>query len=154
MSKFLLNFFVQIFKTLIYSKIKFYSKKKFRRFRPIRPFDSPWPTRFFLLSNRPLPLFPLGLGLSADPSRPLGPADRALVAPCRIIASHTRRRLQLRRLCPLHAWLISGPHLSSLTSGSVELGRTATTSRRSPRCPAPHLGCRPSRYSPRHHSPP
>jgi hypothetical protein len=117
---------------------------------PFRPSRGPL---IFLLSNRPLLLSPLGLGLSAGPSRPLGPADRAPVPPCRIAANHTGRRFQPHRLCPLCAWLAGGPHLSSLTSGSTELGRAATASRRSPRRPAPHFGCRPSCYSPHHHPP-
>jgi hypothetical protein len=89
---------------------------------PFRPSRGPL---VFLLSNRPLPLSPLGLGLSAGPSRPLDPSDHAPVAPCRIAASHTGRCLQPRRLCPLRAQLTGGPHLSSLTSGSTELGRAA-----------------------------
>jgi hypothetical protein len=149
MSKFLLNLLVQISKALVYSKIKFYSEKNFSvAFGPAMAHS------FFLLSNWPLPLSPLGLGLSAGPSRPLGLADLAPVAPCRIAASHTGRHLQPRRLCTLHARLTSGPHLSSLTSGSAELSLDATASHRSPHRPARHLGCRPSRYSSRHHSPP
>jgi hypothetical protein len=64
-----------------YIKKKFYLEKNFSSVSA-----QPRPTHFFL-SNRLLHLSPLGLGLSAGPSRPLGPADRAPVAPCRIAAS-------------------------------------------------------------------
>jgi hypothetical protein len=59
MSKFLLNLLVQIFKALVYSKIKFYSEKNFpRHFRPTRSFG---PVFF---SSPP----PLGHGLLAGPA--------------------------------------------------------------------------------------
>jgi hypothetical protein len=48
------------------------------------------------LFHRPFPPSPLGLCLSTGPSRPLGPADRAPVAACRIATSHTGRRLKPR----------------------------------------------------------
>jgi hypothetical protein len=41
MSKFLLNLLVQISEALVYSKIKFYSKKKFSHFRPNQPSSQP-----------------------------------------------------------------------------------------------------------------
>jgi hypothetical protein len=140
---------IGIFKNSIFIQKRIFSVA----FGPSALSSQPRPTHFSLLSNQSLPLSPLGLGLSAGPSRPLGPADRALVAPCRIAASHTGRCLQPRCLCPLRAWLTGGPHLASLTSGSTELGRAATFFRRSPHRPAPHLGCRLSHYSPCHYFP-
>jgi hypothetical protein len=95
-----------------------FGKEFFRRFRPIQPFGPAAAHLFFF--NRPLPLSPLGLGLSAGPAHPLGPANHALVAPCPLAASLTGKRLQPRCLCPLRARLIGGPHLSSLTSGSTQ----------------------------------
>jgi hypothetical protein len=54
MSKFLLNLLVQISKAMVYSKIKFYSEKKFfRHFRPIRPFGPPAAHSFFFLPAAP-----------------------------------------------------------------------------------------------------
>jgi hypothetical protein len=79
MSKFLLNL-LQISKALVYSKINFLFGKKFSfTFGPIGPAASR-PSRD-----------PLGLCLSADPAHRLGPADRALMAPCPIAASHLRK---------------------------------------------------------------
>jgi hypothetical protein len=70
MSKFLLNLLVQIFKALIYSKIKFYSEKNFPcHFQPIRPFG---PVFLFFTGRFSLP-FPLGLSLPAGPAHPHGP---------------------------------------------------------------------------------
>jgi hypothetical protein len=142
MSKFLLNLLVQISKALVYSKIKFYSKKNFSvAFGQQRPIFFSFPPAS--------PPSPLGLGLSASPSRPLGPADRAPVVPYRIAASHTERQLQPCRLCPLRARLTGGPHLSSLTSGSK---RAQPRRHRLLPLPAPPSTtpsrCRPSRYSP------
>jgi hypothetical protein len=94
MSKFLLNLLLQISKALVYSKIKFlFGKDFFLHFRPNRPNGQPAqlrPTCFFF--NRPLLLSPQGLSISAGPARPLGPADRASVAPCLIAASHSKKR--------------------------------------------------------------
>jgi hypothetical protein len=98
MSKFLLNLLLQMSKALVYSKIKFYSEKNFSfTFGPSGLSAQPRPI-FFLFN---LPFFsPLGLGLSAGPSRPLGLADRASVAPCWIAASHKGKHLTSRRLHP------------------------------------------------------
>jgi hypothetical protein len=95
-----------------------FEKDFFCRFRPIRPF-SPVVAHLLFFSTSLFSPSPLGLGLSTGPSRPLGPANRAQVAPCRIATCHTRRRLQPCHLCPLRAWLTGGPHLLSLTSGSA-----------------------------------
>jgi hypothetical protein len=51
------------------------------------------PAAAHLFFNRPLPLSPLGLSLSAGPARRLSPVDRASVAPCSIAASHSRKRI-------------------------------------------------------------
>jgi hypothetical protein len=109
-----------------------FGKEFFHRFRPIRPFGPTVAHLFFF--NRPLLLSPLGLSLSAGPTHPLGPANHALVAPCPLAASLTGKRLQSRRLCPLRARLIGGPHLSSLTSGST---RARPRRHRLPPLPAP-----------------
>jgi hypothetical protein len=107
MSKFLLNLLLQISKPLVYSKIKLlFGKEFFLTFGPIGPAASqptglsaqPWPI-FFFSTGHP-PLSPLGLGLSAGPVRPLGPADRALVAPRLIAASLTVKCLTTRHLRP------------------------------------------------------
>jgi hypothetical protein len=118
-----------------------FGKEFFRRFRPIRPFG-PAAAHLLFFSTGLFSPSPLGLGLSAGPSCPLGPADRAPMAPYRIVASHTGRRLQPRHLCPLCARLTGGPHLSFLTSGSAR-----ARPRRHCLPPLPS-GCRPSRYSP------
>jgi hypothetical protein len=100
------------FQSLDIFKIQFYSEKNFSvAFGPAA-------THLLFFSTDLFPS-PLGLSLSASPSRPLGLADRAPVVPCRIAASHTGRRLQPHRLCPLRARLTGGPHLSSLASGSA-----------------------------------
>jgi hypothetical protein len=62
-----------------------------------RPSRGPFP---FSFPNRPLSLSPLGLSLSADPARPLGPAGHASVAPCPIAASLAGKRLTSRCLHP------------------------------------------------------
>jgi hypothetical protein len=95
LSKFLLNLLVQISKALVYSKKSiFYSEKNFPSLSAQsaqRP-AGPAATHLFFF-NRPLPLSPLGLRLSAGPTRCLGPADRESVAPCLIAASHSRKRI-------------------------------------------------------------
>jgi hypothetical protein len=83
MSKFLL----QISKALVYSKINFlFEKEFFFTFGPIGP-----EAAHLFFFNRPLPLSPLGLSLSVGSAHPLGPADRASVAPCSIAASHSEK---------------------------------------------------------------
>jgi hypothetical protein len=77
MSKFLLNLLLQISKALVYSKIKFLFEKEF--FLHFRPSRGPFPFSFFF--NRPPPLSPLGLGLSAGPAHPHGQIDRLLPPP-------------------------------------------------------------------------
>jgi hypothetical protein len=143
MSKFLLNLLVQISKAMVYSKIKFYSEKNFsRHFWPIRPFGPAVAHSFFLLSNRPLPLFPLGLGLTAGPAGP-----RTGGAPPNCHLPHRKTPPAAPPSLSLRAWLTDGPHLSFLTSGLPELDRAATTSRCSPRRPAL------PRMPPRHYFP-
>jgi hypothetical protein len=81
MSKFLLNLRVQIFKALVYSKIKFYSEKNFfHRFRPSRGpliFSSLQPVA------PPLPNGPRPLGRPISPSRPGRPRAGAALPDCR-----------------------------------------------------------------------
>jgi hypothetical protein len=72
MSKFLLNLLVQISKALVYSKIKFYSKKN----SPVT--FGPAAAHFLFFSTSHFPPFPLGLGLSAGPAHPHGPTGRLL----------------------------------------------------------------------------
>jgi hypothetical protein len=148
MSKFLLNLLVQISKGMVYSKIKFYLEKNFsRHFRPIRPFGPAAAHSFFLLSNRPLPLFPLGLGLTAGLAGP-----RAGGAPPNCHLPHRKPPPAAPPSPSLRARLTDGPHLSSLSSGPPELDCAATTSRRSPRRPAlPRMP--PELLPPRHHFP-
>jgi hypothetical protein len=147
MSKFLLNLLVQISKDLVYSKIKFYSEKNFpRHFQPVRLFG-PAVAHSFFLSNRPLPLFPLGLGLTAGPAGP-----RVDDAPPNCHLPHRKTPPAAPPSPSLHAWLTDGPHLSSFTFGPPELGHAATTSRCSPRRPAlPRMP--PELLPPRHHFP-
>jgi hypothetical protein len=147
MSKFLLNLLVQISKAMVYSKIKFYSKKNFsRHFRPIRPFG-PAASHSFFLSNRPLPLFPLGLGLTASPAGP-----RTGGAPPNYHLPHRKTPPATPPSPSLRSRLTDGPHLSSLTSGLPELSRATTTSRRSPRRLAlPRMP--PELLPPHHHFP-
>jgi hypothetical protein len=109
MSKFLLNLLLLICKVLVYSKNKLLFRKEFfltfvpigpPASRPIRPFG-PAAAHFFFFSTGHSPLLSsLGLGLSAGPAQPLGPADRALVAPCPIAASLIGKCLTSRRLHP------------------------------------------------------
>jgi hypothetical protein len=71
MSKYLLNLLVQISKAMVYSKIKFYSKKNFsRHFRPIRPFRPSRGTFSFFSTGRFPSTPPMGLGLPAGPAQP------------------------------------------------------------------------------------
>jgi hypothetical protein len=87
-AKFLLNLLLQIFKALVYSKIKFYSEKNFpRHFRPIRPFG---PVFLFFTGLFSLP-FPLDLGLPAGPAHPHGPTGH-LSSSSRTEAERARRR--------------------------------------------------------------
>jgi hypothetical protein len=111
MSKFLLNLLLQIFKALVYSKIKLLFRKKIPHFRPNRPSSQPAHpafrpamAHFFLFNRLSPPLSPLGLGPLAGPAHPLGPADRTSVAPCPIAASLTGKCLTSRRFHP-SPWL-------------------------------------------------
>jgi hypothetical protein len=145
MSKFLLNLLVQISKALVYSKNQILFRKEF--FPSLLAHPAFQPSRgpfFFFLSNRPLPHFPLGLGLSADPCAGGAPPN------CHL--PHRKTPPAAPPSPSLRAWLTDGPHLSSLTSGLPELSRAATTSRRSPRHPAlPRKP--PELLPPRHHFP-
>jgi hypothetical protein len=91
MSKFLLNLLVQISKALVYSKIKFYSKKNFPvTFGPSGLSTQPWPILFF--PNRPYfssspP--PLGLGLTAGLAHPHGPTGHLLIPPALEPSAHS-----------------------------------------------------------------
>jgi hypothetical protein len=89
MSKFLLNLLVQISKALVYSKIKFYSKKNFPcHFQPIRPFrPSHGPLSFF--SNWPIFLPPLHW---ASASRPVQPTRTAQPATFFFLPHQSRAR--------------------------------------------------------------
>jgi hypothetical protein len=120
MSKFLLNLLLQISKALVYLKIKFLFRNEFSftfgpigpaASRPIRPFGPAMAHLFFF--NRPLPLSPLGLGLLASPARPLGPADRASLAPCPIAAAHSKS-VNFRN----HLHLTSSHHRNTATTAA------------------------------------
>jgi hypothetical protein len=149
MSKFLLNLLVQIFKVCQKSEIRIKFKKVLLlELGPAPVFGPAAAHCIFSFPNRPLSLSPLGLGRSAGPAHPLGPADRASVVPCQIDASLTGKRLTSRRHRPLCARLTGGPHLSSPSSGSTKLGRAATASRHL----RPPLST--SRYHPRAVTPP
>jgi hypothetical protein len=126
-------------------KIKFYSEKKFFscHIRPIHPFGPAAAHSFFsfqpaapLLPTRPRPL--------SRPARRWRPAE---------LPPPHRKTPPATPLSPcLRARLTDGPHLSSLTSGTPELGRATTTSRRSPHRPAlPQMP--PELLPPRHHFP-
>jgi hypothetical protein len=132
MSKFLLNLLIQISKAFVYSKIQILfrnNSSKLSAHPAFRPSHSPF---FFFLYNRPLPLFPLGFGLSAGPA---GPRAGGALPDWHL--PHRKTPPAVPRSPSLRARLIGGPHLSSLTSGPPELGRAATTSRRSPAPPSP-----------------
>jgi hypothetical protein len=132
MSKFFLNLLVQISKAMVYSKIKFYSEKKFFcYFRPIRPFGPAVAHSYFFVPAAPPPLLPMSLGLTAGL---VGP--HAGGAPPSYHLPHRKTPPAAPPSPSLRARLTDGPHLSSLTSGSPELGRTTTTSLRSPHRPA------------------
>jgi hypothetical protein len=147
MSKFLLNLLMQISKALVYSKIKFYSENNFPvTSGPYVLSAQPQPIHFFL-SNRSLPLFPLGLSLLADTADPRGSGASPN---CHL--PHRKTPPAAPPSPSLRARLTDGPHLSSLTSGPPELGRAATTSCRSPRRPAlPRM--LPELLPPHHHFP-
>jgi hypothetical protein len=140
MSKFLLNLIVQISKAMVYSKIKFYSEKKFFSSLPAQP----QPILFF--SAVP-PLFPQGLGLTTSPAGP-----RAGGTPPNRPLPHRKTPPAAPPSPSLRARLTDGPHMSSLTSGPPELACATTTSRRSPRRPAlPRMP--PELLPPHHHFP-
>jgi hypothetical protein len=140
MSKFLLNILVQISKAFVYSKIQILFRNNCPQFSA-----QPRPILFF--SNWPLPLFPLGLGLSAGP---VGPRASGALPDCHL--PHRKTPPAAPPSPFLRARLTGGPHLSSLTSSLPELGRAATTSRRSPRRPAlPRMP--PELLPPRYHFP-
>jgi hypothetical protein len=98
MSKFLLNLLLQrlaIFK----NQISFGKNFSFT----FGPSGLSAQTRPIFFSFQPavfLPPSPLGLSLSASPSRPLGLVDRASVVPYQIVASHTGKRLTSSHLRP------------------------------------------------------
>jgi hypothetical protein len=84
-SKFLLNLLVQIFKALVYSKIKFYSNKNFpRHFRPIRPLG---PISFFFTGKFPSPSHWASAFRSAQPTCTAQPAT-FLLPPARKLGAH------------------------------------------------------------------
>jgi hypothetical protein len=82
MSKFLLNLILQIFKALVYSKIKILFGKEFFSSLSAHPVFRPSRDLFSFSFFQPAaPLSPLGLGLSAGPAHPHGPTDRLLPPP-------------------------------------------------------------------------
>jgi hypothetical protein len=124
MSKFLLNLLLQISKAFVYSKIKFLFRKEFSfTFGPIGPAASRPSRGPLVFFNRPLPLSPLGLSLSAGPARRLGPTNRASVAPCPISASDSRRRIS-RKPSSLHKCVL---YRKSATSAQPISAGPATT---------------------------
>jgi hypothetical protein len=131
MSKFLLNLLVQISKAMVYSKIKFYSEKKF---------FSSLPAHSYFFPAAP-PLFPLGLGLTAGPA-----GLRTGGAPPNHHLPHRKMPPAAPPLPSLRARLTDGPHLSSLTSGPPEAAPPPPPA--APRAAQPHQGCRPSFYHP------
>jgi hypothetical protein len=148
MAKFLLNLLVQISKAFVYSKIQILFRNNSPQLSrgPSGLLAQPRPILFFL-SNRPLPLFPLGLDLSAGPA---GPHAGGALPDCHL--PHKKTPPAASPSPSLRARLTGGPHLSSLTSSPPEVSRAATTSRRSPRRPAlPRMP--PELLPPRHHFP-
>jgi hypothetical protein len=78
MSKFLLNLFVQIFKALVYLKIKFYSEKNFPvTFGPSGLSAQPRP----IFSFQPAIFLPPPHWASDGPAHPHGPTDHLLLPP-------------------------------------------------------------------------
>jgi hypothetical protein len=147
MSKFLLNLLVQISKAFVYSKIQILfgnNSPQLSAHPAFRPSRGPF---LFFLSNRPLPLSPLGLGLLVGP---VGPCVGGALPGCRL--PHGEAPPVTLPSPSLRARLTGGPHLSSLTSSPPELGRAATTSHRFPRRPAPPR-MPPEPLPPRHHFP-
>jgi hypothetical protein len=143
MSKFLLNLLVQISKAFVYSKIQILfgnNSPQLLAHPAFRP------------SRGPFLFFPTGCSpslhwASAGPASPR--VGGALPGCC---LPHGEAPPAALPSPSLRARLTGGPHLSSLTSGPPELGRTATTSRRSPRRPAPPR-MSPEPLLPCHHSP-
>jgi hypothetical protein len=114
-------------------------KRIFPHFRPNRPSGQPAhlafrPSHGPFFSFQPVvrPLSPLGLSLSAGPVRPLGPADRALVASRLIAASLTVKCLTSRHLRPSPCLADRWHHLSSPSSDAARapLSAAASSSRR------------------------
>jgi hypothetical protein len=131
MSKFLLNLLLQISKAFVYSKIQILfgnNSSQISAHLAFRPSRGPF-FFFFQPAAPPLPTGPQPLG------RPSRPARRWRLTR---LPSSSRGSASSRAAFTLSSRrLTGGPHLSSLTSGPPELGRAATTSRRSPRRPAP-----------------
>jgi hypothetical protein len=142
MSKFLQNLLVQISKAFVYSKIQILFENNFSQisanpaFRPNRgPF-------LFFLSNWPLHLSPLGLGLSAGPA---GPRVGGALPGCRF--PHGEAPPATLPSPSLHARLTGGPHLSSSPPARPSLAMPPPPPD-APRAAQLHLGCRPSLYHP------
>jgi hypothetical protein len=85
MSKFLLNLLVQIFKAMLYSKIKFYSEKNFSvAFGPSGLSAQLQPTCFFQPAIPPLPTGPRPIKRPSSPSRPSQPRTGGALPTCRL----------------------------------------------------------------------
>jgi hypothetical protein len=80
MSKFLPNLLVQIFKVLVYSKIKFYSEKNFSSLSA-QPAQQPAGPSRLLAQLWPFPPFPTGPRPLGRPSSPHGPTGHLLPPP-------------------------------------------------------------------------
>jgi hypothetical protein len=122
MSKFLLNLFVQISKALVYSEIQFLIRKGLLLVLGPASVFSPAAAHLHFLSPTGLLPPPSPLGLSRLTARSAQWATRwwrpaCLPPPSRGDASSRAA------FAPLHARLIGGPHLSSLTSGSARARR-------------------------------
>jgi hypothetical protein len=121
-----------------FKNLFFIWKRIFLHFQPNRPSGQPTQPRPTCFFNRPLPLSPLGLDLSAGPAIP---RVCGALPGCRL--PHGEAPPAALPLPSLRARLTGGPHLSSLTSSPPELSRAATTSRCSPHRLRPPHAARP-----------
>jgi neural Wiskott-Aldrich syndrome protein len=142
MSKFLLNLPVQISKAFVYSKIQILFGNNSPQLSAHPAF---WPSHgpfLFFLSNRPLPLSPLGLGLSAGPA---GSRAGGALPDCHLL--HRKTPPAALPSPSLRARLTGGPtcHPSPPARPSSAAPPPPPAA---PHAAQPYLRCHPSFYHP------